>query len=137
MSPVARRLPPRILAAAAAFTIVAGACAGTSEGEALRPTGAGRASSGEPAADPPADTTPDGTVPEGEAPDADRDDGALAADGGSSDSNGDAEPEERVPDGPNELPRVAMIDIATGDEVTLSDFAPSDTPIVLWFWAPH
>ncbi|MGI9624302.1 MAG: hypothetical protein ACR2PK_15825 [Acidimicrobiales bacterium] len=37
----------------------------------------------------------------------------------------------------NQLPQVPVIDIATGEEVVLSTFAPAATPIVLWFWAPH
>jgi hypothetical protein len=41
------------------------------------------------------------------------------------------------PAGENQLPNVNVIDIATGDEVLLSSYAPAATPIVLWFWAPH
>ena len=30
-----------------------------------------------------------------------------------------------------------MVNVATGATVNLAGFAPSDRPIVLWFWAPH
>ncbi len=52
-----------------------------------------------------------------------------------------AEPDdEQGPDdaaGPNELPDVTIIDVASGEEVSLASYAPAETPIVLWFWAPH
>lgn len=41
------------------------------------------------------------------------------------------------PAGENQLPAVEVVDLATGDTVLLSSFAPADRPIVLWFWAPH
>lgn len=37
----------------------------------------------------------------------------------------------------NQLPDVNVVDLATGEEVNLASFAPTDNPIVLWFWAPH
>ncbi len=37
----------------------------------------------------------------------------------------------------SDLPTVDLIDVATGDTVNLADYAPSERPIVLWFWAPH
>lgn len=42
-----------------------------------------------------------------------------------------------APTGENQLPSVEVVDLATGDTVLLSSFAPADRPIVLWFWAPH
>lgn len=42
-----------------------------------------------------------------------------------------------APTAENELPDVQVVDIATGNSVNLRSFAPSATPIVLWFWAPH
>ena len=48
----------------------------------------------------------------------------------------DAEPAAE-PAGENQLPVVEVVDLATGDNVLLSSFAPADRPIVLWFWAPH
>lgn len=39
--------------------------------------------------------------------------------------------------GPNDLPDVTVVDVYTGDEVGLASFAPTDKPIVVWFWAPH
>ena len=48
------------------------------------------------------------------------------------------EPEDSAePAGQNELPDVRLVDLGTGADVTLASFAPADTPIVLWFWAPH
>ena len=37
----------------------------------------------------------------------------------------------------SDLPSVEIIDVATGATVNLAGFAPSDRPLVLWFWAPH
>ena len=48
----------------------------------------------------------------------------------------DAEPAAE-PAGENQLPAVEVVDLATGENVLLSSFAPADRPIVLWFWAPH
>ena len=44
---------------------------------------------------------------------------------------------EAAPAGPNQLPQVTVLDIATGEEVELDSFAPADKAIVLWLWAPH
>ncbi|MEM7286348.1 MAG: hypothetical protein AAF480_08360 [Actinomycetota bacterium] len=51
-----------------------------------------------------------------------------------------SEPEDEPaaePAGENQLPEVEVVDLASGDNVLLSSFAPADRPIVLWFWAPH
>ncbi len=48
-----------------------------------------------------------------------------------------AEEAPAEPAGENQLPDVEVVDLATGDNVLLSSFAPADRPIVLWFWAPH
>ncbi len=36
----------------------------------------------------------------------------------------------------SDLPDVTVVDLA-GGEFHLPDLAPSDRPILLWFWAPH
>lgn len=38
---------------------------------------------------------------------------------------------------PSDLPDVQLIDLATGGEFSVASLVPSDTPILLWFWAPH
>lgn len=43
--------------------------------------------------------------------------------------------EEPTP--PSDLPDVPLIDLATGAEFSVASLVPSDTPILLWFWAPH
>lgn len=40
------------------------------------------------------------------------------------------------PDAPR-LPKVNVVDIRSGDEVNLASLAPSDKPLLVWFWAPH
>ena len=37
----------------------------------------------------------------------------------------------------NQLPDVVVDDLQRGNKVNLRNFAPSDTPILLWMWAPH
>ena len=37
----------------------------------------------------------------------------------------------------NQLPDVVVDDLQLGNKVNLRNFAPSDTPILLWMWAPH
>ncbi len=37
----------------------------------------------------------------------------------------------------NQLPDVVVYDIAAGNKVNVRNLAPSDTPILLWMWAPH
>jgi hypothetical protein len=41
------------------------------------------------------------------------------------------------PTPPSDLPDVPLIDLATGAEFSVASLVPSDTPILLWFWAPH
>ena len=36
-----------------------------------------------------------------------------------------------------DVPDLELIDVATGSEVQLRSLFPSDTPVLLWFWAPH
>ncbi|MCY3910572.1 MAG: hypothetical protein OXF99_03610 [bacterium] len=45
--------------------------------------------------------------------------------------------ESAAPVPASDLPSVELVDIATGANVNLASFAPSDRPLVLWFWAPH
>ena len=52
-------------------------------------------------------------------------------------ASGDSQAPTRAPEGPNEIPQVTVLDVATGDEVALASLAPSDRPILLWMWAPH
>lgn len=35
------------------------------------------------------------------------------------------------------LPSVTVRNVGTGEWVQLTDFLPSDRPVLLWFWAPH
>ena len=37
----------------------------------------------------------------------------------------------------NQLPDVVVDDLQLGNKINLRNFAPSDTPILLWMWAPH
>jgi predicted RecA/RadA family phage recombinase len=50
---------------------------------------------------------------------------------------GDDQNDEAAQPGLNELPKVMVRDVATGEEVALDSFAPSDQPLLLWLWAPH
>ena len=40
------------------------------------------------------------------------------------------------PDAPR-LPKVDVVDIRDGSTVDLASLAPSDKPMLVWFWAPH
>ena len=35
------------------------------------------------------------------------------------------------------LPDVDLIRVSTGETVRLSSLTPAETPLLLWFWAPH
>lgn len=35
------------------------------------------------------------------------------------------------------VPKVAVLDVGTGDTVDLGSLVPAQRPILLWFWAPH
>jgi PBP1b-binding outer membrane lipoprotein LpoB len=37
----------------------------------------------------------------------------------------------------NQLPDVVVDHLQLGNKVNLRNFAPSETPILLWMWAPH
>jgi hypothetical protein len=37
----------------------------------------------------------------------------------------------------NQLPDVVVDDLIAGNKVNLRNFAPADTPLLLWMWAPH
>ena len=45
--------------------------------------------------------------------------------------------ESAAPAPESDLPSVELVDVAIGANVNLASFAPSDRPLVLWFWAPH
>ena len=45
--------------------------------------------------------------------------------------------ESAAPAPESDLPSVDLVDVSTGNTVNLASFAPSDRPLVLWFWAPH
>ena len=36
-----------------------------------------------------------------------------------------------------DVPALDMIDVYTGDTVNLQSLVSSQTPLLLWFWAPH
>lgn len=50
--------------------------------------------------------------------------------------NSQPAPETSTGSTPSDLPDVTVVDLA-GGEFRLASLAPSDRPIVLWFWAPH
>jgi hypothetical protein len=65
-----------------------------------------------------------------------------SADAASSGTQAPAPPDEAdvdpTADNPaNQLPDVVVDDLQLGNKVNLRNFAPSDTPILLWMWAPH
>ncbi len=35
------------------------------------------------------------------------------------------------------LPAVDVVDVTTGEQINLQSLAPSNRPLLLWFWAPH
>ena len=113
---------PRLLLALLALAFVATACGGASESETT-------------AADVPSDqqsAEPDGAAVSADPPAAD--DGEPS-DQQSAESDGAA---TRVdPPAESVIPEVDVVDLATGDTINLASFAPSDRPILLWFWAPH
>ncbi|MCB1001097.1 MAG: hypothetical protein KDB40_17510 [Acidimicrobiales bacterium] len=45
-------------------------------------------------------------------------------------------PVSSVPGGPF-LPAVTVWDVGEQQWVQLADFLPADTPVLVWFWAPH
>ena len=45
-------------------------------------------------------------------------------------------PVASVPGGPF-LPAVTVWDVGEKQWVQLADFLPADTPVLVWFWAPH
>jgi len=74
----------------------------------------------------------------------------LAACGGGSDSSGGASTGTDAPAPPdvteldpasdtptNQLPDVVVDDLINGNKVNLRNFAPADTAILVWMWAPH
>jgi hypothetical protein len=38
---------------------------------------------------------------------------------------------------PSPLPRVEVLDVASGARVQFADLIPAERPVLLWFWAPH
>ena len=46
-------------------------------------------------------------------------------------------PASEAPVPESDLPSVEVVNVGTGASVSLAGFAPSDRPLVLWFWAPH
>lgn len=136
-TPIRRRRTIAI-AIASSVTLVVGACGGADEpvdtiaatedaaDEAAAPT------TGD--APPSTDTESDAEV---ELPEADAGDPATEPDDEPEPEAPTAEPEPEAPAGPNDLPAVVVRDVATGDEVDLSSFAPGELPFVVWFYAPH
>jgi hypothetical protein len=39
--------------------------------------------------------------------------------------------------GPGDVPDLAMTDVYTGQAVNLQTLVTGQTPVLLWFWAPH
>ena len=39
--------------------------------------------------------------------------------------------------GPGDVPDLQMVDVHTGQTVNLQAVVTGDTPLLLWFWAPH
>lgn len=39
--------------------------------------------------------------------------------------------------GPNEIPDAEVRDTKSGETVNIRSLAPSEVPILFWFWAPH
>lgn len=37
----------------------------------------------------------------------------------------------------SDLPAVNVVNLADGSELTLNTLATGETPLLLWFWAPH
>ena len=37
----------------------------------------------------------------------------------------------------SDLPSVDVLDVVTGESVDVSSLAPLDTPLLIWFYAPH
>ena len=61
-----------------------------------------------------------------------------SAPAGSDDAAGGAGDAPEAVVGANLLPSVDVVDVATGDTFNLADqLGGGDTPILLWFWAPH
>ena len=72
----------------------------------------------------------------------------LAACGGARDSSGETraapveQPRAVGPEAPSAervsaIPDVSVLDVKSGDEFALASIAPSDRPVLVWFWAPH
>lgn len=127
----------RLATALSALALVAAACAGEgtattvagSDGEANPPTsqadgGLETRGSITEAELPPTTDAPTDTPPASEAPSAQEPEAPVTS-----------AAEEPAP--PSDLPNVPVIDLATGAEFSVASLVPSDTPILLWFWAPH
>lgn len=104
------------------MSLVAAACGSGDPDTTASPTLATDAPAAEPEeatsddADPASETEPD--------------DGATSEDG--EDSAAEAPPSEHL------FPDIDVVDIPTGDTVNLAaQLAGGDTPVLLWFWAPH
>lgn len=131
-TPIRRR---RTIAIASSLALVVGACGGGADNSVETIAVAEDAATDDAAAPTTDDTAPEGTAPAAEPPEAgvpstEPDDAAAS-------EEPTAEPEPEEPAGPNDLPAVVVRDVATGDEVDLSSFAPGELPFVVWFYAPH
>jgi hypothetical protein len=69
---------------------------------------------------------------------------ALAACGGGGSGSGSSADAGPRPDLPvaeasinSPLPPVTVRDVSTGEWVQLANALPADTPLLVWFWAPH
>lgn len=99
----------RLIILVAAFTLLATACGGGGSDE------------------------PSGAVAVG-------DDTSSGAEPAADDTSSGAEPASPSPETATtstDLPDVEVVDVNTGETLNLQSLAPSDTPTLLWFWAPH
>ncbi len=118
----------KLSAGALALGLLVAACSGGDSGSSVVAVNTDAAS------DPPAAT---GSADNAETDEQPAASSSQASEPSQNQSEVPAEGSADEPRGENQLPDVLMIDIISGDEVTLASFAPSDRPIVLWFWAPH
>lgn len=73
-----------------------------------------------------------------DAPDEASDDSADAAAGSDTSDEPAAEAQEPEPVGDHEFPDLGTVNIADGAAINLADqLAGGDTPVLLWFFAPH
>lgn len=133
-TPIRRR---RTIAIASSLALVVGACGGGADDSVETIAVAEDAATDDAAAPTTNDTAPEDTAPAAQPPEAEAGVPATEPDDAAASEVPTAEREPEEPAGPNDLPAVVVRDVATGDEVDLSSFAPGELPFVVWFYAPH